>query len=81
VKGLVILISLRAGGLKHVFDTLKNMVLWVFGYGSLLWKAGFEYDEKMIGYIKGHRRVFYQGGALSNIKTLYQGLRYPSLLA
>lgn len=64
-RGLVILISLCVGGLKHVVDTLKNMVLWVFGYGSLLWKAGFEYDEKMIGYIKGYRRVFHQGGALS----------------
>lgn len=36
------------------------MVLWVFGYGSLLWKAGFEYDEKRIGYIKDYHRVFYQ---------------------
>ncbi|KAG0554477.1 hypothetical protein KC19_12G094900 [Ceratodon purpureus] len=36
------------------------MVLWVFGYGSLLWKAGFEYDERMIGYIKDYRRVFHQ---------------------
>lgn len=46
--------------LEHVFGTLKTMVLWVFGYGSLLWKAGFEYDERMIGFIKGYRRVFYQ---------------------
>jgi cation transport regulator ChaC len=37
------------------------MVLWVFGYGSLVWKAGFEYDERIIGYVKGYRRVFYQG--------------------
>ncbi|KAH9558333.1 hypothetical protein CY35_06G003200 [Sphagnum magellanicum] len=36
------------------------MVLWVFGYGSLVWKAGFEYDERIIGYVKGYRRVFYQ---------------------
>ncbi|CAN6464542.1 unnamed protein product [Victoria cruziana] len=34
------------------------MVLWVFGYGSLVWNPGFEYDEKIIGYIKGYRRVF-----------------------
>jgi cation transport regulator ChaC len=36
------------------------MVLWVFGYGSLVWKAGFEYDKRIIGYIKGYRRVFHQ---------------------
>lgn len=34
------------------------MVFWVFGYGSLVWNPGFEYDEKMIGCIKNYRRVF-----------------------
>lgn len=37
------------------------MVLWVFGYGSLVWRTGFTYDERVVGYIKGYRRVFYQG--------------------
>ncbi|XP_021743599.1 gamma-glutamylcyclotransferase 2-3-like isoform X2 [Chenopodium quinoa] len=37
------------------------MVLWIFGYGSLIWKAGFNYDERLSGFIKGYRRVFYQG--------------------
>lgn len=34
------------------------MVLWVFGYGSLIWNPGFDFDEKLIGYIKDYKRVF-----------------------
>lgn len=34
------------------------MVFWVFGYGSLVWNPGFQYDEKVIGYIKDYKRVF-----------------------
>ncbi|KZV29459.1 cation transport regulator-like protein 2 [Dorcoceras hygrometricum] len=34
------------------------MVFWVFGYGSLVWNPGFEFDEKVIGFIKGYTRVF-----------------------
>ncbi|GAB2290800.1 Gamma-glutamylcyclotransferase 2-3 [Dionaea muscipula] len=37
------------------------MALWVFGYGSLIWKTGFHFDERLIGFIKGYRRVFHQG--------------------
>ncbi|KAJ7562138.1 hypothetical protein O6H91_03G056000 [Diphasiastrum complanatum] len=37
------------------------MVLWIFGYGSLVWKAGFEYEEQIVGFIRDYRRVFYQG--------------------
>ncbi|KAF6167353.1 hypothetical protein GIB67_043214 [Kingdonia uniflora] len=34
------------------------MVLWVFGYGSLIWNPGFQFDEKIIGFIKGYVRCF-----------------------
>ncbi|KAI5394398.1 Gamma-glutamylcyclotransferase 2-3, variant 2 [Lathyrus oleraceus] len=37
------------------------MAIWVFGYGSLISKAGFNYDERLVGFIKDYRRVFYQG--------------------
>jgi len=34
------------------------MVLWVFGYGSIMANPGFEADEQYVGYIRGYRRVF-----------------------
>ena len=34
---------------------------WVFGYGSIVWKVGFEYEERVICCARGFRRRFYQG--------------------
>merc|ERR1711879_36714 len=37
--------------------------LWVFGYGSLVWKPNFESTTQKLGYILGYERRFYQGNS------------------
>jgi cation transport regulator ChaC len=34
---------------------------WIFGFGSLIHRPGFEYAERVEGYVRGFRRVFFQG--------------------
>lgn len=38
-----------------------ELCVYVFGYGSLMWRPGFPYLRKFDGYIKGWKRVFWQG--------------------
>ena len=33
-------------------------MIWVFGYGSLIWNPAFDYDEKRIGRLYGYHRRF-----------------------
>ncbi|CAI9298247.1 unnamed protein product [Lactuca saligna] len=49
------------------------MVFWVFGYGSLVWNPGFDYDDKLIGYIKNYRCVL-SWKQTAVIKKIYGGL-------
>jgi cation transport regulator ChaC len=37
-------------------------MLWVFGYGSLVWKppAGAEANTRVFGYVEGYKRVWHQ---------------------
>ncbi len=35
--------------------------MWIFGYGSLIWRPAFEFVERRDGYVQGWARRFYQG--------------------
>ncbi|MEO0381534.1 MAG: gamma-glutamylcyclotransferase [Pseudomonadota bacterium] len=34
------------------------MTMWVFGYGSLVWNPGFDYEERVIARLPGYHRSF-----------------------
>jgi cation transport protein ChaC len=47
---------------RTISDSLESKKLdriYLFGYGSLLWKVEFNYTRKFFGYVKGYVRQFW----------------------
>lgn len=38
---------------------LRDGEFWVFGYGSLMWRTGFDYVERRTARLDGYRRAFH----------------------
>ena len=46
------LLSRAAGGAGAM-----DADLWIFGYGSLMWRPGFDFEERTLATVRGYRRA------------------------
>ncbi|MBN3326228.1 CHAC1 glutamylcyclotransferase, partial [Atractosteus spatula] len=42
-------------------ETTAKSSVWIFGYGSLVWKPDFKFSRSKVGYIQGYKRRFWHG--------------------
>lgn len=40
---------------------MSERPLWIFGYGSLVWRPAFAHTERRFGFVRGYTRRFWQG--------------------
>ena len=40
---------------------ISTRPLWIFGYGSLVWRPAFAHAERLPGFVRGYTRRFWQG--------------------
>jgi hypothetical protein len=60
--GFLTLVSASvSAGESDTHATGCAMVLWVFGYSSLIWNPSFDFDDKILGFIKCYNRTFNLG--------------------
>jgi len=61
--------------LAEFLAQLPRRDLWIFGYGSLMWRPEFRYERKSVGLLRGYHR------ALCILSTRYRGTaRKPGLV-
>ena len=73
-KIMIDFLSPAVVGIEYVLDVCRpSYRMWIFGYGSLVWRTEFPYVKKLTGYVAGYVRrwakhIFYSslgGGGLS----------------